>query len=52
MRKIQLAIASFEEIRRPLEAGKVKIMDYLLELLEGNPAAKLELSLVKPTLDL
>lgn len=40
MRKIQVAIPGFEEIRGPLEAGKIKKMDYFLELPEGNPAPK------------
>lgn len=41
MRAIQLGIAGFEEIRGPLEAGKVKKMDNLLEPPERTPAANM-----------
>ena len=40
MRKMQVAIAGFEEIKGPLEAGQIKKMDCFPELPEGNPAAK------------
>lgn len=51
MRKIQLIIASFVEIRGPLAKGKIKKWIISRDLRKESSCHHLDFSLVRPTLD-